>query len=134
MNIIQCSLCKKPFQSYGRKECTNCLEEMDTHFVTVRDYLDENPGAGVDKVAEATEVPKKFILFLIKEGRLIMGGGKSGGGGLICEVCKKPIDEGKICPKCKHALASVMDKSTQKKPAEPVAKEENFKGTAKIGK
>ena len=131
IDISQCIICKKPFQIVSSKVCPNCLEEMDGHFIKVRDYLDEHPHAGVEKVAKETEVPKSVIMFLIKEGRLIIGTGK--GGTLICEVCKKPIPEGKICDTCKGNLASMIDKTAPSKP-EPKKDEPNIKGSAKIGK
>ena len=133
MNIAQCIICKKPFQMLSKKVCPSCLEEMDAQFIKVRDYLDENPNAGVDKVVEETEVPRSIIMYLIKEGRIIMGGGKAGGN-LTCEVCKKPIDEGKICNKCKANLASMIDKTAGSGKPEPRKEEPNLKGSAKIGK
>ena len=132
MNIIQCTLCKKPFQSYGSKACPTCLEELDGNFIKVRDYLDDNPNAGIDKVSEETEVSKRVIMYLIKEGRLIIAT-TDGSGALICEVCKKPIETGRICNKCKDNLASVMQKNAGgSKQSEP-RQQENLKGTAKIG-
>ena len=134
MNIAQCIICSKPFQTYGSKVCPSCLEKMDANFIKVRDYLDDNPNAGVDKVASETEVSRRVIMHLIKEGRLIMGGNKGIGGSLVCEVCKKPIDEGKICNKCKGNLAAMIDKTTGSKPSEASKPELNLKGSAKIGK
>jgi len=133
MNIAQCIICKKPFQMVSSKVCPNCLQEMDEHFIKVRDFLDDNPHADVDKVSKETEVPKVIIMYLIKEGRLILGGGK-GGGTMICEVCKKPIPEGKICDKCKANLASMIDKTAGSSTPESRKEEPNIKGSAKIGK
>ena len=113
MNIIQCSICKKPFQSIGRKQCPDCIDYIDECFIKVRDYLDQYPSAGMEAVEAATEVEQKIILHLLKDGRLIMGEGKAtGAGGLICEMCKKPISTGKLCNSCKDSLSKTIDGST----------------------
>ena len=112
MNIIQCSICKKPFQSYGRKQCPACIDYIDECFILVRDYLDQYPNAGMETVEAATEVDQKIILHLLKEGRLIMGEGKAvGSAGLICEMCKKPISTGKLCNSCKDNLSNTISNS-----------------------
>ena len=110
MNIIQCRLCRKPFDSIGGKICPECLHKIDKDFVKVRDYIYEHKRADVDTVSEDTEVDKAIILYLIKEGRITLGGG-SGGGALLCEVCKKPISSGRMCPACMDKLSTTMQKS-----------------------
>ena len=135
MNIIQCTLCKKPFQSIGGKVCVNCLEKLDEDFRVVRDYIYENKRADVDTVAEETGVPKKHIQFLLKEGRLIIED-LSGGSLLSCEVCKKPISTGNMCDDCKTQLARTMDKSvgTTKNSVLPQQRKDQppLRGTAKL--
>jgi len=136
MNIIQCTFCKKPFASLRDKVCPECHEKMDQNFVVVRDYLYEHERAGIDEIAEETEVPKQHIMYLIKEGRLIINSPDGKGGGLLsCEVCKKPINTGRMCKECMASLAGKMDRSVSadKKPATGKIAEQNFKGTAKIG-
>ena len=135
MNIIQCQFCKKPFASLGGKICPACLEQIDKDFITVRDFIYENRFANIDTIAEETEVRKIVIIHLLKEGRLIIDGPDGGGGVLACEVCKKPINTGRMCKECMGSVASKMDKnvSVHKKP-EPRKEEPNIKGSAKIGK
>lgn len=111
MNIIQCSLCKKPFQSFGGKVCGDCLIKLDEDFIKVRDYIDENKRADIDKVAEETGVSKQAILYLLKDGRLQFDEAAGGGGVLFCEICKKPISTGRMCNDCKNRVALTMDKS-----------------------
>ena len=110
MNIIQCRMCRKPFDSIGGKICHECLQKIDKDFVKVRDYIYEHKRTDVDTVSEETEVDKAVILYLIKEGRIELGGG-SGGGVLVCEVCRKPISSGRMCPQCMDKLSSTMQKS-----------------------
>jgi len=120
MNIIQCSFCKKPFHSIGSKVCTDCLKKMDEDFIKVRDYIYEHKNTDMDVVSEETGVSKQVILHLLKEGRLILDDKHGGGGMLLCEICKKPINTGRMCDKCKGSLASTMEKSiSASKPQQP---------------
>lgn len=132
MNIIQCSLCKKPFHSIGGKVCIDCLKKLDDDFIIVRDYIYEHKHADIDKVSEETGVSKQSILYLLKDGRLQFDDLSAGGGVLFCEVCKKPINTGRMCKECKGRIAMTMEKSIstnkpqeQRKPNDPI-----FKGAA----
>jgi len=133
VDILQCTFCKRPFQSLGRKICPECLEQIDKDFFVVRDYIFEHKQTNIDKVSEETGVSKQVILYLLKEGRLIIDDGGDTGGLLKCEVCKKAIKSGRMCERCKEQVAGYMSKSIQTHQAES-AKNDNasFKGTAKL--
>ena len=135
MNIMQCTICKKPFQSLGRKICPDCLEQIDKDFITVRDYIYEHKQTNIDKVSEETEVSKQTILHLLKEGRLILDG-PEGEGILTCESCKKPINSGRLCKECQGKIASKMQTNvdTRAAAASKSKEQDNFKGSAKLGK
>jgi len=134
MNIIQCQFCKKPFVPINGKICPACLEQLDKDFTKVRDYLYENEMANLDKIAEATEVDKRKIMYLIKEGRLTIDGSDGEGGGVLqCGLCKKSIKAGRLCEGCAEKISSKMDKSVSQsnsKTAEP--SEKNKKVSASI--
>ena len=133
MNIIQCTFCKKPFQTLGRKICGECLEQIDKDFITVRDYIYENKHSDMDKVSEETGVSKQIILYLLKEGRLILDDESGGGGVLFCEVCKKPISSGRMCKDCKGKVSLTMSKNIDSRgPSASRSGEQNFKGSAKL--
>ena len=137
MNILQCSLCKKPFQSLGGKICNECLQKMDEEFIVVRDYIYENKHADIDKVSEDTGVKKQVIIHLLKEGRLIIEDASGGSGGLLtCEVCKKPINTGRMCKSCQDKLASKMQKNIDSgrasAPSGGSSDQASFKGSAKL--
>jgi len=134
MNIIQCSFCKKPFQSLGRRICGACLEQMDKDFIVVRDYIYEHKQTNMDTVSEQTGVAKNIILYLLKEGRLILDDNNGGGGVLFCEACKKPISSGRLCKECKSKVASTMDKNmkTYKPSSQRAGEHDNFKSAAKL--
>ena len=110
MNIIQCKICKKPFQSIGGMTCPDCLIQIDRDYITVRDYIYENPHSHMDKVSEETGVSKAIIMQLLKEGRLILESADTEGL-LRCEMCKKTISSGRMCQVCKSKVASTMNKS-----------------------
>jgi len=133
MNIVQCTFCKKPFTSLGGRICPACNEKIDKDFITVRDYIYDNRHSNIDKIAEETEVSKQIIIHLLKEGRLIIDS-PDGDGLLLCEMCKKPINTGRLCKDCTGKVASSMDKNvaSNKKP-EQKAPEQSIKGSAKIG-
>jgi len=123
MNIIQCNICKKPFQSFGRRICADCLEKIDKDFIVVRDFIYEHKKADMDTVSEETGVSKQIIKHLLKEGRLTMD--EPGSAGLLmCEVCRKPINSGRMCETCKGKVASTMNKNiVSHKQAEPQKRE-----------
>jgi len=112
MNFVKCRLCREPFHSYGSKVCPACLEQVDKDFFTVRDYIYDNPDeASVDKIAEATGVKEKHIVYLLENDRLSVKGplGDAHGGitktGLRCQICGRNISSGKMCENCKGALS-----------------------------
>ena len=119
MTIIQCKMCNKPFQSLGGRTCNECLEKIDRDFITVRDYIYDNPNSKMDKICEETGVEKHIILQLLKEGRLILDN-PDAEGLLLCDICKKPINTGRMCKECKDKVSKTMGKSVgMDKPSEP---------------
>jgi len=132
MNIVQCTYCKKPFTSLGGRICPACNEQIDKDFITVRDYIYEHKHSNIDRIAKETEVSKQIIIHLLKEGRLIIDS-PDGDGMLTCEMCKKPINTGRLCKDCTGKVSSSMDKNvTANKKPEEKPPEPNLKGTAKI--
>jgi ribosomal protein L32 len=136
MNIIQCQFCKKPFASLRGRVCPACLEQIDKDFIKVRDYIYDHKQTNIDIVAEETEVSKQIILYLLKEGRLIIDSPDGDGGGILqCEMCKKSISTGRLCKDCTGKVASTLDKNVSggNTPQKSAAVQQNLKGSAKIG-
>ena len=131
MNIIQCSMCKKPFQSFGSRICGNCLEKIDKDFIIVRDYIYEHKHADMDTVSEDTGVPKQIIMHLLKEGRLTIDDPSGESGILFCEVCKKPINTGRMCKSCKEKVANTMHQNVTSRPPQG-NDSKSLKGSAKL--
>ncbi|MCL2248404.1 MAG: hypothetical protein FWC13_03975 [Oscillospiraceae bacterium] len=136
MNIIQCQFCKKPFASLRGKVCPACLTQIDQDFIKVRDYIYDHKQTNIDVVAEETEVSKQIILYLLKEGRLIIDSPDGDGGGILqCEMCKKSISTGRLCKGCTGKVATSLDKNvsggnTAQKSA---SAQQDLKASAKIG-
>jgi hypothetical protein len=125
-------MCKKPFHSIGSKICPSCLEQIDKDFIVVRDYIYEHVGAHIDDVSEETGVSKQTIMHLLREGRLQLDN-PDADGMLVCEVCKKPINSGRMCDECKDSVASTMKKSiSDQKPAEGPAKDSDQSSTKSL--
>ena len=124
-----------PFQSLSSKICNKCLEQIDMDFVKVRDYIYEHKHSDIDIVSEETGVKKSVIIYLLKEGRLIIEDIEGNGGGMLfCEMCKKPINTGRLCKTCKDKVTITMKKNIEShKPAESKRNDPgNFKGSAKL--
>ncbi|MCL1828976.1 MAG: hypothetical protein FWG32_05715 [Oscillospiraceae bacterium] len=115
MDIIQCKFCNKPFQSIGNKVCHACMDRIDSDFITIRDYMYDNPGAvDIDVICEATKVQRNVVLFLIKEKRVtIVAPGMSDL--RSCSVCGKPTSQDSMCEICRRKLSDILE--TQIKPA-----------------
>ena len=112
MEVRQCEFCRMPYQSLGSRICNDCLAKLDEEFIMIREYLYENEGAGMEEVAEATGVPKKSIMYLLKEERLTVGSDDGDGGGLLtCESCKRPIRTGRMCGSCKNQVIADMQEN-----------------------
>ena len=123
MNIIQCKICNKPFQSLGGTTCPDCIAKIDKDFMLVRDYIYDNPSSKINEVSEETGVEKTVILHLLREGRLILDNPDSDGA-LLCDICKTPIATGRMCKDCKSKVAAEMSNSLSGgKPAPPEKKE-----------
>jgi len=105
--IIQCRFCNKPFQSYGGFACHNCLTQIEEDFGKIKSYLYDNPQKdSVEEIAEGTGVQKKIILHLLKENRMSVKAQEDSA--LVCEICRKPIMNGRICLECKGELSNKL--------------------------
>ena len=111
MEFIKCDFCRIPFQSFGSKLCKDCFAALDEDFIKIREYLYDNE-AGIEEVSEATGVPTKTIMYLLKEERLIVKDDSGRASGLLkCEVCKRSISTGKMCERCKNEIVTTLNES-----------------------
>ncbi len=101
--VRNCKRCGKIFVYAGVPFCPECLAKEEEQFRTVKRYLDEHPGAGVQETSDETKVPVDIVVEFLRQGLLVTASGSAGQ--LTCMICKKPITRGRLCPKCEAALA-----------------------------
>jgi len=106
MNIKNCVRCGRIYVYDGYSLCIDCRRADEEDFNKVKEYLDENPGANVMEVSEATGVETKKIIQFLREGRLEVKDETN----LIldCERCGKPIKTGRFCEKCSKEMEKEM--------------------------
>ena len=109
MNVKNCPQCGKIFVSQFAEVCNICQKEQEAEFARVKDYLYENPGAIVQEVSDATEVPTEKIFRYLREGRLTLSANNSNFM-LNCENCDKQILTGRYCDSCKSKLTDDLSK------------------------
>lgn len=104
-NVRQCRRCRILFNYVASPYCPRCIDEIDREYRVVRDYIYENPHAGIKEISDATEVNDRTILQLLREGRLELD---SSVGGLSCERCGTSINTGRYCDSCQAQLSSEL--------------------------
>jgi len=104
MSVVKCQDCGGLFSFLPRGVCADCLEQIETDYHTVRDYLRANPKSLVYQVAEATEVAESRIQSFISEGRIDLASGADSA--LSCEVCGTTITAGRHCDPCRARLVA----------------------------
>ncbi|MGI6633400.1 MAG: MerR family transcriptional regulator [Bacillota bacterium] len=108
--IRNCRRCGKLFVYVGVPVCEACVKKEEEQYARVRQYLDENPRAGVKETSEATEVPVEMVIEFVRKGLLVTSGG-SGIEGISCAICGKRISSGRVCPKCEADLLTATGRS-----------------------
>lgn len=119
MQVRQCRICGRLFQSMGNFMCHECEERLDQEFRLVRDYLYQHPGADITEISRETEVSERSILQFLKEERLTLSVPSES---IRCEHCGKPIPGGKICTDCKERLSKLLDSITEANAAKAAEK------------
>lgn len=105
MNVKNCRGCRRLFNYIsGPYLCPACREKMEEKFQAVKEYIRENPGIGVQQVAEACDVETTQINQWLREDRLELTEGSPLM--LGCESCGQLIRSGKYCDACKYNMAN----------------------------
>lgn len=90
-----------------------CKEQLEELFQTVKKFIEENPGANINVVAEQCEVTIKQIKKWVRDERLSFTDDSLVG--LECERCGKMIHSGRFCNECAGGLADAMNDAFRKK-------------------
>lgn len=122
MEVRNCPRCGKIFVYTGVNLCPACRREEEELFRQVRSFLHSHPGANLEEVAQGTGIDKGLILEFIRRGRLLP---LKGEGELRCEICGRPIEQGRICRECAGELTQGLVKA---KPASPPQREDSLRG------
>ncbi len=103
MEVKTCKQCKRLFNYLaGPPICPGCKTKLEEKFMQVKEYVRDNPLAGITEVAEANEVAANQIRRWIREERLSFS--EQSGVGLDCESCGTIIKSGRLCETCKSKL------------------------------
>ncbi|MDB5095593.1 MAG: hypothetical protein JWM80_14 [Cyanobacteria bacterium RYN_339] len=114
MSLANCNRCGRMYhKSSAGRICADCLVEEETHFGTVRDFLEANPGCQLKEIEAATGVDSSIIMRFLREGRLAILGELADGVKGECKRCGKVIDYGKFCKDCVEAMGSELKDSAR---------------------
>lgn len=124
MEVRNCPRCGKIFVYTGLKLCPSCQRAEEELFETVQTYLRNHPGANLEEVAEGTGIDKEIILDFIRSGRLVA---LKVEGLLRCEICGRPIDQGRICKECAGELKKGLVKKKEKEEPAPRTEQRSWR-------
>ena len=125
MNLRNCARCGKMFNYIGGQPiCDPCKKAIEEDFQKVKQYIVDNPRAGLKQIADDNGVTSKQIQQWIREERLMFTSDSPLQ--IQCENCGASIQTGRYCAKCKASMANNLNTSFAKpQPAvqQPVKKE-----------
>lgn len=108
MEVTNCKGCGRLFNYLsGPKLCPECVKALEDKFQEVKDFLRNNPSAGIDQTSKETEVSVKQIKQWIREERLILS--EACVDGITCEKCGAPIQSGRFCANCKGEMTNNLN-------------------------
>ena len=112
MGLANCKECGKLYVQNPAGICPDCYRIVEEQEGQVAAYLRDNRRASIGEVHEATGVPEKLILKMIKKGRIV--------GDITleypCESCGRPILEGRVCAECGRRVLEQL--KVEPKPAD----------------
>lgn len=122
MEVTNCKGCGRLFNAMDRARlCPQCLQKLEEKFQEVKKYLNENPNASIDAVAQDNDVSIKQIKQWVREERLTFAEGSSVG--IECEQCGTQIRTGRYCDSCRYKISNNL-MSALDRPKMPEPKKE----------
>lgn len=108
MDVRNCKGCGKLFNYVsGPPICTTCNKLLEDKFSDVKEYLYNNPGAGIQEISDKFEVSVTQIHKWIRDERLSFA--EDSLVGIECENCGANIKTGRFCKACKDKLANNLN-------------------------
>ncbi len=105
MNLRNCARCGKMFNYIGGQPiCEACKKALEDDFQKVKQFIVDNPRAGLRQISDECEVTTKQIQQWIREERLMFTSDSPIQ--LQCENCGELIQTGRFCAKCKSSMAN----------------------------
>ena len=113
MNLRNCARCGKMFNYIGGQPiCDPCKKAIEEDFQKVKQYIVDNPRAGIKPIAEDNKVTTKQIQKWIREERLMITSDSPLQ--IQCENCGAQIQTGRYCAKCKASMANNLNNTFAK--------------------
>lgn len=127
MEICACRECRRLFNYLsGAQICPDCRQAMEDKYLEVKNYLTENPNAGMTQILKSCDVKSSYITHWVNEGRLELN--EYSGSGIRCEGCGAIVQSGRFCNKCKinflHEWSMQEYKEREEREEEPVEEKE----------
>lgn len=115
VGLANCKECGKLFVQNPSGLCPDCYRLEEEQEEKVAGYLRNNRRASISEINEATGVPERIILKMVKKGRIT---------GDIqveypCESCGKPILEGRVCGECGKRVLDQVKNEPKPQPTKP---------------
>ena len=113
MNLRNCARCGKMFNYFsGQPICESCKKAAEEDFQRVKQYIIDNPRAGITEISEKCEVTTKQIQQWVREERLMFTSDSPIQ--LQCEKCGAKIQTGRFCAKCRATMANNLNNTFAK--------------------
>ena len=120
------------FKGVGEYRCEDCNELAYDDYGKVRLYLEKHKGATAIEIETMTGVKQKTIRMMLKEARFeLTDDSKSF---LFCEICKKKIRSGRLCPQCEMEFHRNLEEKQRRQRNQNVKIQGLGKGPGEEGK
>ncbi len=107
MGMANCERCGKLFVFLSIKLCPECREYEDRCLRRAREILMREPNLSIIELAERLGEPLELVEKLLREKRLTLK--RKDGVSLSCEICGKPISEGRRCASCDLRMRRIAE-------------------------
>lgn len=102
MYMKNCTRCGKLYATSNPTLCPDCMDEDQSDYQKVRDFVKENPKVSIEVICEATGVDEIKIREYLRQGHLVIA--DLSGPALECDRCGKPISKGRYCILCRQDI------------------------------